>query len=170
MPRSSGADRLKAGLEAAVGGGMIAAVLLNFANVIARYVLLQPIVVAEEILQLMNVWVVILAAAAITREERHLKMEFVYDALPPAWRRGIAMLMTVLELGLTGYVIAQAVRVMTILYASGQRSVIAGIPMALMYAALPLGFGCGAVFLLYRLRTLVATRRALGPAPRPDAP
>ena len=52
-----------------VCGVMITAVLLNFANVVGRYVLLQPIVVAEEVLQFMNVWVVMLGAATITRSK-----------------------------------------------------------------------------------------------------
>ena len=164
MRRPSGLRALQVGLEAAVGGVMIAAVFLNFANVVARYLLLRPIVGAEEILQYMNVWVVMLGAATIMRENRHLRMDALYQVVPPALRWAIDVLTTVLELTLTAYVIAQAFRVMAILYASGQRSVIAGIPMALMYAALPLGFGCGVVFLLARLRTLAAARRGVVPS------
>ena len=149
---------LQVGLEAAVGSVMIAAVLLNFANVVGRYLLFRPIVAAEEILQLMNVWVVMLGAATITRENRHLQVDVLYRALPPALRRASDRLATVLALALTAYVIVQAFRVMAVLHASDHRSVAAGIPMAFMYAAMPVGFGCGALFLLRRLRTLAGER------------
>ena len=42
---------------------LIAAVALNFSNVIARYAFGRPIVTAEEILQFANVWIVMLAGA-----------------------------------------------------------------------------------------------------------
>jgi C4-dicarboxylate transporter DctQ subunit len=168
MARRSALGGLQAGLEAAVCGVMITAVLLNFANVVGRYVFFQPIVVAEEVLQFMNVWVVMLGAATITRENRHLHVDVLYRGLSPALRRTIDLLTTLLALALTVYVIAQAFRVMAILHASGQRSVAAGIPMALMYAAMPLGFGCGVLFLLHRLRTLAAERRAVMPAAGPE--
>jgi TRAP-type C4-dicarboxylate transport system permease small subunit len=50
------------------------------------------------------------------------------------------------------YVIAQAGRIIGLRHANGIRSVTAGIPLALMYASMPLGFGSGVLFLLARLR------------------
>ena len=61
----------------------------------------------------------------------------------------------------------------TILNANGyerarlQRSVTAGIPMALMYASMPLGFGCGLLFLVARLRAPAAM---VVPATGPEMP
>jgi C4-dicarboxylate transporter DctQ subunit len=160
MAAPSVARTLQLALQGAVGAVMVAAVLLNFANVVARYVFLSPIAAAEEILQLMNVWIVMLGAATITREHRHLQMDVVYQALPRGVRRLSDALTTTLTLLLTGYVIVQAFRVIGVLYATGTRSVAAGLPMAFMYAAMPLGFGCGALFLAQRLRGLAAERRA----------
>lgn len=157
MPRPAGLDVLKAGLEAAVGAVMIGAVLLNFGNVVARYVFLRPFAPAEEILQFMDVWIVMLGAATITREHRHLQMDVLYRALSPSLRRASDLLSAVLTLVLTGYVIVQALRIMLLLHGSGTRSVAASLPMALMYASMPLGFGCGALFLAARLRALAAS-------------
>lgn len=157
-------DRLRAGLEAVVGGVMVAAVFLNAANVVARYVFFRPIVPAEEVLQYMNVWIVLLGMATITRDARHLQMDVVYQLLPPALRRATDAFSLLLELAVSVYVIAQAWRAITILHASGQTSVTAGIPVALMYAALPIGFGCSALFLLARCGALARGQATTTPA------
>ena len=172
MARPSALRLLGAALEAAVGGVMMTAVLLNFSNVVARYVFFRPIVAAEEVLQLMNVWVVMLGAATITGDNRHLSMDALYRLMPRGLRRTVDALTAILTLGLTAYVMVQAVRVMMVLSASGQRSVTAGIPMALMYASIPLGFGCGLLFLVARLRAPTAERKTamVVPAAGPEMP
>src|SRR5215470_7851174 len=101
-------DLLRLALQAAVGGVMLAAVFLVFVNVVARYVFSRPLAGAEEILQLMDVWVVMLGAAVIVRENRHLNMDLLYLAMPPGLRRRVDVFITLLELALGVYVIAQA--------------------------------------------------------------
>src|SRR4051812_28683428 len=110
MARVSLLDGLRIGLEAVVGGVMVAAVFLNFANVVARYVFFLPIVAAEEILQYMNVWIVVLGLATITRDNRHLQMDVVYQLMSPAVRRAADVFSTLLELAVTICVIVQAGR------------------------------------------------------------
>ena len=158
--RLSPLDVLRAGLQGAVGGVMLAAVLLVFANVVARYVFSRPFAGAEEILQLMDVWVVMLGFGVIVREDRHLNMDLLYFALAPRRRRAADVLITLLELALGGYVVVQAWRVIALLWATDTRTVAAGIPMALMYASIVLGFGSGVLFLIARL--LVAHRAPAG--------
>jgi TRAP-type C4-dicarboxylate transport system permease small subunit len=154
VPRASFLDGVRVALEFVVGGIMMAAVFLNAANVVARYVFFRPIVPAEEILQYMNVWIVLLGLATITRDGRHLQMDVVYQLMGPRLRRAADAVSLGLELGASAYVIVQAGRAMEILYASGQTSVTAGIPVVLMYAALPVGFGCSVLFLLARAAKL----------------
>jgi len=144
-------DALRVALQAAVGGVMLAAVFLIFVNVVARYVFSWPFAGAEEILQLMDVWVVMLGAAVIVRENRHLNMDLLYLAMPSRLRRAVDVFITLLELALAGYVIAQAWRVIALLWATDTRTVASGIPLALMYAALVIGFGSGVLFLIARL-------------------
>ena len=78
--------RLATGAESIAAALLIAAVLLNFANVIARYAFGRPIVTAEEILQFANVWIVMLAGAAVARLGIHLRMDMVSHALPESLR------------------------------------------------------------------------------------
>ena len=142
--------RLATALEAATAALLLAAVTLNFANVIGRYLFGRPIVVTEEILQYANVWIVMLAAAGVTRLDMHLRL----DVLLPTGRlrlvRILELAIAALGVGLTAFVVVQGLRIVALTYDVGQRSIAAGIPLAVVYLAIPIGFGCGLVFLLDR--------------------
>src|SRR5262245_13443462 len=143
--------RLANTLEAATATLLLAAVTLNFANVIARYVFGRPIVVTEEILQYANVWIVMLAAAAVTRLDMHLRLDVLLPTGRPRLRRVFELAIAALGAGLAIFVVVQGVRIVALTYDVGQRSIAAGIPLAAVYLAIPLGFGCGLVFLVERL-------------------
>ncbi len=70
-----------------VGSLMLGAVLLNFANVVGRYLFRSPFVWAEEIMQFMHIWAVMLGAAIVTRSGIHLKMDAAYNLVPRPARR-----------------------------------------------------------------------------------
>src|SRR5262245_3760526 len=157
-------DRL---LRFVVGAIMLLAVLINFANVVARYVFLRPFIWAEEAMQFLNVWAVLLGTAVVTRTDSHLKMDALLTVLSPALRRALDALGAVLGVTVALYVVAQSVGMIRMLATTGQRSVIAGVPMDLMYLAIPLGFGTGALFAvlgIYRRRS----RRAGEAAAKPE--
>lgn len=164
-------SRAEVGLERllrfVVGVIMIAAVTINFANVVARYVFLSPFIWAEETMQFLNVWAVLLGAAVVTRRNSHLKMDALYGAVPPTVRRVLDAVGAVLAVAVGLYVTAQSFDMIRMLSATGQRSVIARVPMDLMYLAIPLGFGSGVLFVVLGLRGLRRARRA---AEAPAAP
>jgi TRAP-type C4-dicarboxylate transport system permease small subunit len=89
-----------------------------------------------------------LGAAVITRNGAHLGMDAVYNLIPLRARRVLDALTNLLILGVSLYVIAQALQMIQMLTATGQRSVIARVPMNLMYMAVLLGFACGVFFLI----------------------
>ena len=135
-------------LQFVVGIVMISAVLVNFTNVVGRYAFLRPFVWAEEVMQLLNVWAAMLGAAVVTRNGAHLRMDALYNWVSPRTRRVLDALTNVLTLAVALYVIAQSLQMIRMLAATGQRSVIARVPMNVMYAAIPLGFGGAILFLL----------------------
>jgi TRAP-type C4-dicarboxylate transport system permease small subunit len=126
---------------------MIAAVAVNFANVVARYLFLRPFVWGEEIMQFMNVWAVMLGAAVVTSHGAHLRMDAFYNLAGPRLRRALEVLSNLLAMAVFLYVIYQSLQMVQMLTGTGQRSVIARVPMNVMYAAIPLGFACGFLFL-----------------------
>ena len=144
--------RLEAALERLlcffVGAIMIGAVAINFANVLARYVFFRPFIWAEEVMQFLNVWAVMLGAAIVTRRQAHLKMDAIHNALGFRGRRALDGLANLLALAVSLYVIVQALDMIRMLTTTGQRSVIARVPMDLAYGAIPLGFGSGVLFVM----------------------
>jgi TRAP-type C4-dicarboxylate transport system permease small subunit len=141
------ADRSLTGLLRSLAGAMmLAAILVNFANVIARYVFLRPFAWAEETMQFLDVWMVMLGAAVITRNDEHLRMDALFLFVRPGIRRGLSVLNTLLGIAISAYVVIQALDVVQLLSSTGQRSVIARIPMNVMYTSVVLGFGLAAIF------------------------
>jgi TRAP-type C4-dicarboxylate transport system permease small subunit len=143
--------RLAGVLEGVTAALLLAAVMLNFANVIGRYVFGRPIVATEEILQYANVWIVMLAAAGVTRLDTHLRLDVLVPTRRPKLRRVLELAIAVLGAGLATFVVVQGLRIVARTYDVGQRSIAAGIPLAVVYLAIPIGFGCALVFLLDRL-------------------
>ena len=159
-------------LRFTVGGLMVSAVLVNFANVVGRYVFSRPFVWGEEVMQFMNVWSVMLGAAVVTCNGADLRMDAFYNRASPRVRRALDAFTNLLAIAVYLYVISQSVQMIRMLAGTGQRSVIARIPMDLMYAVIPLGFGFGALFLalwLYRIwRGQPTVGEAREPTQRPE--
>lgn len=152
-----------------LGALILAGVGLNFANVVGRYVFLRPIMWAEEVLVFIMVWCVLLGATLVTWEGRHLRMEIVYNLAPEPVRRLLRLLTTAVFLAVALFVLVQSAAVFRVISASGQRSVVAEIPMVVPYAALPLSFGLIVLFLAWRFRAFVRGEVEAESAPGPAA-
>ena len=145
-------EALMAGiLRGVVGALMLGAVGVNLANIVGRYVFARPFIWAEEVMQFLDVWAVMLGAAVITREASHLRMDALHHLAPPRVRRALDLFADVVAFAVVVYVALQSVDMIRMLTRTAQRSVIAGVPMNLMYAAILVGFGGSAVFLVVRL-------------------
>lgn len=135
-------------LRVMVGCLMIAAVAVNFANIVGRYVFSKPLIWGEEVMQFMNVWAVMLGAAVVTFHGSHLRMDAFYNLAPHSMRRVLDALTKILTILVSLYIIYQCFQMIAMLSTTGQRSVIARVPMNWMYTVIPLGFGCAVLFLV----------------------
>ena len=138
-------------LRGVVGALMLGAVGVNLANIVGRYVFARPFIWAEETMQFLAVWAVMLGAAVITREAAHLRMDALHHLASPRLRRALDLFADVVTFAVVVYVAVQSIDMIRMLTRTAQRSVIAGVPMNLMYAAILVGFGGSAVFLVVRL-------------------
>ncbi|HSF05435.1 MAG TPA: TRAP transporter small permease [Methylomirabilota bacterium] len=141
-------------IRALLSSLILVGVAINFANVVGRYVFLKPIIWAEEILVFIMVWCVMLGATLVTWENQHLRMDAVYHLTPPHARRWLNLLSTLAFLGAAVFVLIQSIRVVALVASTGQRSVVAEVPMSIPYGAIPLSFAVMVAMLLWRLRTL----------------
>ena len=142
-------------IRAALGALILVGVGINFANVVGRYVFLKPIIWAEEILVFIMVWCVMLGATLVTWENQHLRMDAVYHLAPPRVRRWLNLLSTLAFLVAGVFLLVQSVRVVAVIAGTGQRSVVAEIPMVIPYSAIPLSFGLIVLALILRFRAFV---------------
>ncbi len=81
--------RLLSLIRALLGTLMLAAVAINFANVVGRYAFSAPIFWAEEALVFMNVWCVLLGAGIVAHANAHLRMDAFEAIAPPRVKRWI---------------------------------------------------------------------------------
>jgi TRAP-type C4-dicarboxylate transport system permease small subunit len=142
-------------VRAALGALILVGVVLNFANVIGRYVFLTPIIWAEEVLVFIMIWCVMLGAILVTWENAHLRMDALYHVVPPRVRRWLNVLSTLAFLAAGVFVFVQSTRVVALVASTGQRSVVAEIPMTLAYGALPVSFLLIVFVVLSRFRTFI---------------
>jgi TRAP-type C4-dicarboxylate transport system permease small subunit len=140
-------------IRAVLAALILAGVALNFANVVGRYVFLKPIIWAEEILVFIMIWCVMLGAALVTWDNQHLRMDAVFSLTPPRVRRWLNILSAAAFLLAAVFVLAQSIRVVILTIATGQRSVVAEVPMYIPYAAIPVSFALMVIMLVWRFRT-----------------
>ncbi|MBI0533967.1 TRAP transporter small permease [Roseomonas sp. KE2513] len=130
---------------------MLFIVGLNVANVAGRYIFSMPVPAADEIMTFAMVWGVFLGAAVVTLRGTHLTMDLVAGLLPRRARRvaeaaGAIALVTIL-----GFIALQSLEYLDVIGTIGLTSMAAGLPMAWVHAAIPVGFGLMALAALLRL-------------------
>lgn len=141
------ADALLTGLGLLV----IAAVCLNFANVVGRYVFGQAIFGADEIQTYMMVWMAFLGAVAVSWRNAHLRMDVLVRALPMPMRVALRVIELVVLIATAGLVAVQSWKFVLTMAELDRRSDAAAIPMAIPHAAVAIGFTLIAVIALAHL-------------------
>ena len=130
---------------------MLLIVGLNVANVAGRYLLSRPVPAADEIMTFAMVWGVFLGAAVVTLRGTHLTMDLIVGLLPPVARRAADIAASLALLLVLGFVALQSLDYIEVIGSIGLTSMAAGLPMAWVHAAIPVGFGLMAVAALLRL-------------------
>jgi TRAP-type C4-dicarboxylate transport system permease small subunit len=120
-----------------LGTALLLSVLLICANAFGRYVLHAPIIWAEEVLGYVLVWVVYLGAVEVTRDDRHLSMDLITHALNARWRRPIELLRNLVFLAVCALITYQAIGSIS---EFSHYSQIAGLPMNVLHAVIPVSF------------------------------
>lgn len=148
-------NRLVRLISVLIGLLLVAAVAINLSNVAGRYLLDSPIYWAEEGMVYLQIALVIIGAALVTRDNTHLRMDAVEHLMPKRLKRHIdiatALLSIVVAVILTWY----SVGIVAGMIENDQRSMVSQMPLAIPFAVLPLGFSLIALFSLLRLLDLI---------------
>src|ERR1700759_4798502 len=130
---------------------LLAAVALNLANIVGRYVLFSPIASAEEVMLFLFVGTVFLGNSYVGWKGRQIRMDLFLHLLPAHWRRwldglaGLAVIVVIIVIIVVGWPAIQ------MLAEFDQRSQVAEIPLVLPQALIPIGLGLNALFVAVRL-------------------
>ena len=137
---------------------LIAAVAINFSNVVGRYIFSQPLGWADEALGYLQIGFVVFGAALVTRANAHLRMDAAEHLLPASIRRWLDVAAGIITIAVALVVVAMSWRIVSGMLANDTRTVVLEIPLALPYSAFPIGFALIALFALLRVIALLRRR------------
>jgi TRAP-type C4-dicarboxylate transport system permease small subunit len=148
-------DRIARVIEVLLALAFIFAVLLNFANVVGRYLLGLSLLGADEVQIFIMVAMTFLGAAVVTRRNLHLRMDVLVRFLPAGARTALRIAEQVLLAALAGFVLTQSYFYARQMWRIGRTSDMAGIPMWIPHATVALGFGLILVVALWGLARMM---------------
>jgi C4-dicarboxylate transporter DctQ subunit len=134
-------DRVARALELALAALFIFAVLLNFSNVVGRYLFRRSILWADEIEVFIMVGMTFLGVIVVTWRREHLRMDALSRLLPDKAQSALRALELLVTAGLCGFVFWQSWDYTQRMFMIGRVSDQAGLPMWIPHASLAVGFG-----------------------------
>lgn len=132
------------------------AVVLNFVNVVGRYVFGMPIFWAEETLTFTIIWIVFLVVGTITYRGAHLNMDLLYSRMPPAVQRVVRIAIALALIVCTVYTALQSWTVVKLHYLTHGVTAGTNIPLVIPHSALLFGFAFMAAAAIVRLPSYIS--------------
>lgn len=129
----------------------VLAVLLNFGNVVGRYLFGMSLLGSDEVQVFIMVAMTFLGAAVVTRRNQHLRMDVLVGMMPPAVQTGLRVAEQLLLIVLAGFVLTQSFFYARQMLRIGRTSDMAGVPMWIPHGAVALGFALMLVIAVWRL-------------------
>ena len=154
-------DALALALEKLLGFALIVAVVINFVNVVGRYIFGSTFISADEVQIYIMVYIAFLGAAVATWRRIHLRMDVLVQRLPGGVKALLAAAELVLILVLASLVLYVSSGYVTQMAGLDARSQNAGIPMWIPHSAIVLGFGL--IAMLSVLQIVQLFRKGDGP-------
>lgn len=120
-------------------------------QVFFRYVLLNSISWSEEIARYLFIYMVYFGIAYAVRTNRHIRVEVVLNLLPQTGKKIMTISADVLFLIFATVVTFKSGEVVRTISRLGQIAGITGIPMAIIYCGVPVGYGMVVLRLIQNL-------------------
>ena len=155
-------EHLTWGIERALAYAFIAAVALNFINVVGRYVFGETILSADELQIFIMVFMTFLGAAVVAWRNQHLRMDVLVNALPVPVRRLIRIVELAVIVILASFVLWNSTYYAMQMFDIGRVSDMAQVPMWIPHGVVAAGFGLMALIAGLRLFELLAGREPAG--------
>jgi TRAP-type C4-dicarboxylate transport system permease small subunit len=137
---------------------LLAAVAINIANVVGRYVFDAPVSWAEEVMSYMIIWGVFVAVGAITYQGSHLRMDLLVLNARGWFARSLGALTVGLMVCCACFMMWQSFQIVRLYAATGETSMGARIPLIYAHTALLVGFVLMAAAAVVRIRSYLTGR------------
>ena len=151
-------DRLARVIEVVLALAFIIAVLLNFTNVVGRYLFGLSLLGSDEVQVFIMVGMTFLGAAVVTRRHEHLRMDVLVQFMPGPVRLGLRITEQLLLIALAGFVVSQSYFYASQMLRIGRTSDMAGVPMWIPHGTVTLGFALIILIAAWRLITVIMRR------------
>lgn len=147
-------QKLSTVMEGILATALIVAVLLNFGNVLGRYLFGFAFIAADEIQVYLMAAAAFLGAASVTLHHMHLRMDVISRQFPKRVRIALSITELLLIVGLCSLVAYESFRYVSKLYSMNALSENAHIPMWIPQSSVTIGFSLMALaglHLIYRV-------------------
>ncbi len=158
-------DGLARVVELALALAFILAVILNFGNVVGRYVFGKSLLGSDEVQVFIMVAMTFLGAAIVTRRNEHLRMDVLVRFMPDAVRLALRIAEQLLLIALACFVLSQSYFYASQMLRLGRTSDMAGVPMWIPHGAVALGFALIVLIAFWRLVAIASGRERSRSAP-----
>lgn len=125
-------------IELALAWILLGAIVLNFANVIGRYVFARTIFGADEVQIYGMIWIAFVGAAVVTWRGEHLRMDVLLSRFPSGVVRALRVIELVLVIALAAFVVYVSTRYTHSMFEV--KSSIGGIPMWIPHVSVAAGY------------------------------
>jgi len=148
-------DAIARAIELTLAFAFILAVLLNFTNVVGRYLFGMSLLGSDEVQVFIMVGVTFLGAAVVTRRNQHLRMDVLVQFMPEPLRIALRAAEQLLLIAIAGFVVSQSYFYASQMLRIGRTSDMAGVPMWIPHGAVALGFALILIVTAWRLVSII---------------
>ena len=133
------------------GLSLLCIVVINGANVIARYFFGRAFSWAEELMLFLMILGVFSGAVAVTWRNLHIRIDTLVERMPPAIRRTVMVIASLASISILAVVMVASFRLVSLLQSMDQRSDALNAPSWLPQSFVTIGLGLMALMILARL-------------------
>jgi C4-dicarboxylate transporter, DctQ subunit len=132
---------------------LLASVIINFVNIVGRYVFSVSLTWAIEIILFLMVGCVFTGCCAVAWENRHIRMDVLLRMLPRRFSQVLSLFSDLVLIATAAAVTVFSYPVITQLAAFDERSEAANVPLYIPQAAVPIGYTLMGLLVAIRLLT-----------------
>jgi len=133
--------------------------ILIFVQVLNRYFFQYPVDWLEELARYVFIWATYIGFSVVTSEDRHLEVKFIRELVGDNGRRWIQIISYIITIIFCLYVTIHSGKMAYQMFQFGETSASLQIPMAFIYASIPVGIGLMGVKSLLKLQNLIFNKR-----------